>query len=155
MMLLSSCNGDVQEPNFETLTVAFQFNTETKTVDLSGFKDFSDYPDKMYVVNSLEELPADINFDMDEIRHAEIDFTNYSLVLVYNLVLGDVLSYQYSWKYNNWRERYEATSTFVRKKDSEYVDSEVDRCTYVRGAFLVKHIPSESLYIGATTIREQ
>jgi hypothetical protein len=35
------------------------------------------------------------------------------------------------------------------------IGGDVERCTYVRGAFLVKHIPSESLYIGATTIREQ
>jgi hypothetical protein len=154
-MLLTSCYDDDSKPEYEALTVDFQFNTSTKAVDLSELEDFSDYQDHLYVVNSLDELPADDNFDMDEILKADIDFTNYSLIVVYNLVLGDVISYQYRWKYNNWRERYEATSTFVRKKDSEYVNGEVGRCTYVRGAFLVKHIPSESLYVGSMAVYEK
>jgi hypothetical protein len=155
-VLLSSCY-DYKPfiPEYTPLTVYQQLNTEQMTVDLSELSDFKDFPEKTYIVNSVDELPVDTHFKTDEILKANIDFTKFSLIISYQLILGDMVSYQYGWRYNNWSESYELNTTFVRVKGSEYVGGELSKCTYVRSAIIVKQVPSNSNYKVSTSISER
>ncbi len=109
-------------------------------VKLSELKDFTEYKDKLFIVNSIDELPDDKYFSTEDFVRANINFYEYSLVIVYQLILGDIVTYQYSWCYDNWEERYQFNTTYDRIKDSEYVDGEIENFTYLRSAILVRRI---------------
>lgn len=146
LALMTSCDNGDKEPETVPLTVHREFKTESMQVKLSEVSDIADYRDKMYIVNSIDDLPHDMHFGTDELSKADINFSEYSLVLVYQLVLGDIVSYKYYWRYNNWFERYQLNVSLDKVKNSEYVDGKIENCTYFRSAILVKRIPSESIW---------
>lgn len=142
--LLTSCHKDDSEPAKTPLKIYRQFKTETKTVRLSELESLAGLDDKLCIVNSIEELPDDPFFGTEEFQRAAINFSEYSLIIKYHFVFGDVTGYEYGWYYNNWFLRYEFHITYDIIKDSEYVDGEIDLAIYVRSAILVRHIPSDS-----------
>lgn len=144
IVLFTSCNKEDREPEYTPLTIHRQFNTQTMPVKLSELKDFAEYKDKLFIVNSIGELPEDSHFSTEDFVRANINFSEYSLVIVYQLILGDIVTYQYSWCYDNWEERYQFNTTYDRIKDSEYVDGEIENFTYLRSAILVRRIPADA-----------
>lgn len=113
-------------------------------VKLSELKDFTEYKDKIFIVNSIDELPEDKYFSTEDFVRANINFSEYSLVIVYQLILGDIVTYQYGWYYDNWDEHYQFNTIYDRIKDSEYVDGEIENFTYLRSAILVRRIPFDA-----------
>lgn len=142
--LLTSCNNEDREPEYTPLTIHRQFNTQAMPVKLSELKDFTEYKDKVYIVNSTDELPDDKYFGTNDFVRADINFSEYSLVIVYQLIIGDIVTYQYGWGYNNWDEHYQFNTTYDRIKDSEYVDGKIENFTFLRSAILVRQIPSDA-----------
>lgn len=141
--LFTSCNNNEdREPEYTPLTIHRQFNTQTMNVKLSELKGFTEYKDKIFIVNSIDELPEDKYFSTEDFVKANINFSEYSLIIVYQLILGDIVTYQYG--YNNWYEHYQFDTTYDRIKDSEYVDGEIENFTYLRSAILVRRIPSDA-----------
>lgn len=63
------------------------------------------------------------------------------------LILGDIVTYQYGWCYNNWEERYQFNTTYDRIKDSEYVNGNIENFTYLRSAILVRRISSLCIWL--------
>ena len=59
LILLTSCNNEDKKPEYTPLTIHRQFNTQTMPVKLSDLKDFTEYKDKIFIVNSIDELPED------------------------------------------------------------------------------------------------
>lgn len=144
IVLLPSCNKNEREPEYTQLGIHRQFNTQTMSVSLANLKDFTEYKDKIFIVNSIADIPQDSHFSTEDFEHANINFSEYSLIIVYQLLIGDIVSYQYSWGYNNWDEQYQFNTTYDRIKDSEYVDGQIDKFTYIRSAILVRRIPADS-----------
>lgn len=145
MSILSSCDKkDNDEPLIIRLNINHIFKTETKTTKLSELEDFDKYQDMLIIVNSVDEIPLDHFFPVDEFNASSIDFSKESLILVYQLIPGDILDYKYSWHYNKWNEHYLFNSTFWVAKNSEYLDDEIENLTYVRSAISVSHIPGDS-----------
>ncbi len=143
-LLTSSCGKEENESEVVSLTIHRQFDTAVMHGKLSDLNDFSDYEDRGLIVNSLDDLPEDEYFGNEDFIRAQIDFSRYSLILVYQFELGDIISYKYRWCYNNWFDRYQFMATFNRVKDSEYVDGEVENFSYIRSAIVVSHIPSDA-----------
>ncbi len=144
MMLASSCAKEERGPEYTPLTIHRQFNTLTMPVRLSELKDFTEYKDKIFIVNSIDELPADKHFSTEDFSRANINFAEFSLIIAYQLILGDIVTYQYGWCFDNWEERYQLNTTYDRLKDSELSDGEIENFTYLRSAVLVRRIPSDS-----------
>lgn len=144
IVLLTSCNKEDKEPEYIPLAIHRQFDTETMRVKLSCLKDFTDYKDEILIVNSLDGLPQDKYFEIEDFRRANINFSEHSLIIVYQLIIGDVVSYKYGWGVNNRDERYEFHASYDFVKDSEYVDGEIENFTFIRSAILVERIPSNS-----------
>ncbi len=144
IVLFTSCNKEDREPEYTPLTIHRQFNTQTMPVKLSELKDFTEYKDKIFIVNSIDELPEDKYFSTEDFVRANINFSEYSLVIVYQLILGDIVTYQYGWCYDNWDESYQFNTIYDRIKDSEYVDGEIENFTYLRSAILVRRIPFDA-----------
>lgn len=142
--LLTSCNKEDIEPEYTPLTIHRQFNTQTMPVKLSELKDFTEYKDKIFIVNSIDELPEDWHFSTEDFLRANINFSEYSLIIAYQLIIGDIVTHQYEWCYNNWDERYQFNTIYDRIKDSEYVNGEIENFTYLRSAILVRRIPSDA-----------
>lgn len=144
IVIFTSCNKEDREPEYTPLTIHRQFNIQTMPVQLSELKDFTEYKDKIFIINSIDELPEDKYFSTEDFVRANINFVEYSLIISYQLLIGDVVACQYGWCYNNWYEHYQFNTTFDRIKDSEYVDGEIENFTYLRNAILVRHIPSDA-----------
>ena len=87
IVLFTSCNKEDREPEYTPLTIHRQFNTQTMPVKLSELKDFTEYKDKIFIVNSIDELPEDKYFSTEDFVRANINFSEYSLVIVYQLIL--------------------------------------------------------------------
>ncbi len=144
IVLLPSCNKHEREPEYTQLGIYRLFNTQTMPVSLANLKDFTEYKDKIFIVNSKADIPVDKHFSTEDFERANINFSDYSLIIVYQLLLGDIVAYNYNWSYNNWEQYYQFNTTYDRLKDSEYVDGEIDRFTYIRSAVLVRRIPADS-----------
>ncbi len=144
VILLGSCQKENFEPLQTPLPIYRQFNTEISTIILSEQENFDGFYDNLHIVNSIDELPDDRVFGTEEFRRADINFSKYSLIIAYNLILGDVLTCKYDWSRNNYFLDYAFDVTCERVKDSEFVDGEIQRVSYIRSAILVSHIPSDS-----------
>lgn len=142
--LLASCSKDSNEPELIPLTIYRHFKTEILPVQLSEVDDFSRYIDRLVIVNSNDEIPTDEHFSVEALKKANINYSEHSLIIVYQLLLGDIATYIYNWYYNNWYDRYEFNTTYDLIKGSEYVDGESERFSYIRCAIVVRHIPSDS-----------
>lgn len=146
--LLSSCHkDDYSDPMLTPLAIHRQFKTEVSSLSMSELESFDELPDGLHIVNSIDELPDDRLFGTEKFRKADINFSDYSLIIAYNFIFGDVLTCKYDWCFNNFILRYQLNISLDRVKDSEYVDGEIDRFSYVRSAILVSRIPSDSRYI--------
>lgn len=154
-LFLNSCDMEDKVPELTPINIHRQFKTETMAVKLSELKDFIEYRDKIFIVNSIDELPEDKYFGTDNLKKANINFSEYSLIIVYQLLMGEITSYKYNWFYNNWFSRYELNIAYDRIKDSEYNDGEIENFTYIRSAILVRHIPKDSICIISTGIYSQ
>lgn len=124
--LLTSCNREDREPLITPLSIHRQFKTETMHVKLSDIDSFTGYEDELFIVNSITNLPEDIYFSVEDFKRADINFSEYSLVVVYQLIPGDIVNYKYGWEYNNWYERYQFCISLDKIKDSEYINGETD-----------------------------
>lgn len=144
LLATSSCNKDELTPLFKPLPIHKQFKTETKPVKLSELKDFLDYKDHIFVVNSLDELPDDIHFGTADFQDADIDFSHYSLIIAYQLCLGEIVSSRYLWGYNTPLSSYQINLTCDCIKDSQYKDGEIENFTFIRLSFLADKIPTNS-----------
>jgi len=153
--LLTSCNKDEGDPEFTPLPIERQFKTETLPVKLSELKDFTEYEDEVFIVNSIDELPDDKHFSVEDFTKANINFSEYSLIIAYQLLFGDITSFSYGWCYNNWFDRYQFNTKLGYVKDSEYEAGEIENLTFIRSAVLVRHIPSDSDCTISLSIYEQ
>lgn len=146
IVLLSSCHKDDPDPLISQLPIHRNFGSEMICLRVSELESFPELDD-LYIVNSIEDLPDDPWFSTEEFRRAGIDFSKYSLIIVYNFIFGDILTYKYDWYFEDWclRYRFDITCDYVR--DSEWVDGELERATYIRSAILVNRIPSDSRWI--------
>ncbi len=142
--LLTSCNKNNNEPEIIPLTIHRHFKTEILQVELAETDKFSEYRDKVYIVNSPNDIPVDKYFGVETFKESNINFTDFSLIIVYQLLLGEVTTFKYDWRYNNWDSRYQFNFTYDSIKGSEYIDGEIDKFSYIRCAFLVHHIPSDA-----------
>lgn len=143
----TSCNND-NEPEITPLTIHRHFKTEILQLKLSDIDKFSEYKDNLFIVNSTDEIPEDKHFGIEPFQEAHINYSDFSLIIVYQLLLGDIKTFKYKWSYNNWFERYEFNMTYDVIKGSEYVDidNEVGSFSYTRCAFIVPHISSNSTW---------
>ena len=140
----ASSNRNDREPEYTPVAIHRQFNTQSKPVKLSELRDFSGYKSRLFIVNSIDELPVDQHFSTDDFIRANINFSDYSLIVAYQLIIGEIVAYHYDWCYNNWDERYQLNTTYDRVRDSEYEDGEIENFTYLRSAVLVRRIPSNA-----------
>ncbi len=152
LFAVASCNKEEEQELFKRLPIYKQFQTETKAVKLSELKDFTDYSDQVFIVNSPEGLPEDIHFDTYVFQNANIDFSKYSLIIAYKLIMGEIGAYQYYWGYNYPLAAYEFMLDYERIKDSQYQDGEIENFTYLRFAMLVDKIPSNSNWVLSSSL---
>lgn len=141
----TSCNND-NEPEITPLTIHRHFKTEILQLKLSDIDKFSEYKDNLFIVNSTDEIPEDKHFGIETFQEAHINYSDFSLIIVYQLLLGDIKTFKYNWSYNNWFERYQFDLTYDYIKDSENIGDENETFSYIRCAFLVRHIPSNAYW---------
>lgn len=147
MILSTSCHKEENKDLTISLPIVSTFPTEIITDDVEVLKGQGMHlNNKVYVVNSLEDLPEDKFFSVENFRNANIDFTNYSLIIGYDFELGTITSYKYSWSYDDFENRYHL-GTFLRIVDNNKEGVEPIIVSYMRSAILVRHIPSDSKVI--------
>lgn len=146
IVLLISCHKDDSDPLLIPLPIHRHFSTEMISLRVSELDSFPEL-NNLYIVNSIEDLPDDRWFSTEEFLRAGIDFSQYSLIIVYQFIFGDLLTYKYDWCFEDWCLRYQFNIICDRVRDSEYVDGEIERATYIRSAILVNRIPSDSRWI--------
>ncbi|MCH5240012.1 MAG: hypothetical protein J1F38_07295 [Muribaculaceae bacterium] len=140
---LTSCNKNNATPIYIPLPVIETFNPVMKEFYYSESQGLPIINENVYVVNSISELPDDDIFGNEEFMNQEIDFSQYSLIIFYNLQLGKILSTKFRWGYNNDLEKYQVSISYEVEKGSDIIDGEVELVNYVRGAMLVDHIPPQ------------
>lgn len=153
--LLTACNKDDKEPELTPLPIHRQFKPEILHVKLSELDKFTDYKDRLYIINSAEEIPEDKYFNSEIFQQANINFSDYSLIIAYQLLLGDIATFKYNWSYNNWEERYQINTIYDRIKGSEYADDNIENFSYIRSAILVRHISADSELAIVSSIYER
>lgn len=142
LMLSVSCNKKETEPIYIPLSIKQTFETEMKEFNISHIEDWSPINDTVKIINSLSELPADEIFGNEEFL--SVDFSQHSLIIVYDVQFGKVMSARYRWGYNNYFEQYDVNINYEVIKDSQCIDGEITFATFIRGAILVDRIPSDS-----------
>ena len=143
-LCVCSCNKNDTSPIYIPLPVIETFNPVMKEFYYSESQGLPIINENVYVVNSISELPEDEIFGNEEFMNQDIDFSQYSLIIFYNLKVGKILSTKYRWGYNTDFEKYQVSISYEIEKGSDFVDGEVELVTYVRGAMLVDKISSSS-----------
>lgn len=143
-LCVCSCNKNDTSPIYIPLPVIETFNPVIKEFYYSESQGLPIINENVYVVNSISELPEDEIFGNEEFMNQDIDFSQYSLIIFYNLQLGKILSTKFRWGYNTDLEKYQVSISYEIEKGSDFVDGEVELVTYVRGAMLVDKISSSS-----------
>ena len=138
-----SCNKNEAVPTYIPLSIIETFDPLMKEIVISEIQDLAPYQPHVFVVNSIADLPDDEVFGNDELINKNIDFSQYSLIIFYNLQFGKVLSTGYRWGYNTDFNQYQVTIGYEIEKGSDN-DEKFELATYMRGAILVDHIPSSS-----------
>lgn len=141
---MTSCNKNDSTPTYLPLPVVETFKPVMKEFHYSESQGLPDINEKAYVVNSISELPDDKIFGKEEFLTQDIDFSQYSLVIFYDFQLGKILSTKYRWGFNSDLEHYQVSISYEVEKGSDFIDGELELVTYVRGALLVNHIPSQT-----------
>ena len=145
MSLLTSCGGkdDDQLCLYTRYDIVSEFEPKSKTLywgDMTP-EERRLYPRDGFVVNSRADFPRDIVFGLEDIKSADIDFSQYTLLIQYVLVPGYVQSHNMLWQKNNADNKFEFVTWF---KTSDLQESS-DAFTYYRAAILVKKIPAQQL----------
>lgn len=143
-VLLTSCNKDEGQPEYIPLKIVYQFEAKIVPLNLSELEDFSSTPHKFYIVNSENDIPENPLIGSADLKAAGINFSQESLLINYTLLLGEINSYQYKWLYDNWFEQYEFCIIYEKIPDSEYIDGEIERVSYIRNAIVVDKIPEDA-----------
>lgn len=146
-IILTACKNNDREPQITPLTIHREFKTESMPVKLSEVTDIKEYKDRMFIVNSIDDLPDDPQFGVADFQQAGINFADYSLIITYQLIPGYITGYKYGWAYDNWFERYQFYVSLIQIKDSEFENGEIENFTYFRSAILVKRIPTTSSWV--------
>ena len=141
---LSSCNKNDENVTYIPLPTIEIYAPVMKEFYYSESQGLPVIKEKTYVVNSMSELPEDEIFGNEEFLNQDIDFSKYSLIIFYDIEFGKILSTKYRWGYSTDLEFYQVGISYEIEKGSQFVDGNVERVTYIRGAMLVDHIPQQS-----------
>ena len=140
---VSSCNKNDVNPVYIPLPIIETFKPVTKEIHFSEIQDLAPYKQQVFIVNSITELPDDEIFGNEEFLDKDIDFSQYSLIIFYDLQFGKIISSKYRWGYATDLEQYQVSIGYEIEKGSEN-DGKMELATYSRGAIMVDHIPSSS-----------
>ena len=141
---VSSCNKNDVNPVYIPLPIIETFKPVMKEIHFSEIQDLAPYKQQVFIVNSITELPDDEIFGNEEFLDKDIDFSQYSLIIFYDLQFGKIISSKNRWGYSTDLEQYQVSTGYEIEKGSDFIDGEFELATYVRGAMLVDHIPAQS-----------
>ena len=140
---LSSCNKNDRNVTYISLPIIETYAPVMKEFYYSESQGLPTINEKVYVVNSMSELPEDKIFGNEEFLNQDIDFSQYSLIIFYDLQPGKIKSTKYKWGYDSDLKHYYVYTGYEVEKGSDIMDGELEIITYVRGAMLVNHIPTQ------------
>ncbi len=123
-------------------------------VKLSEIDDMASYKDEVFIVNSPDDIPDNKIIDSDDLKAVNIDFTRQSMIILYQMQIGKIVSSEYRWLYNDWEEYYLFDSVFKKIKDSEYENGEIENFSYIRSALIVKQISPTSRISWSVDIKD-
>ena len=143
-LILTSCNKNEATPTFISLPVIETFNPVMKELDISEIQNLELFKEQVFVINTISELPKDDIFGTDEFLDQDIDFSQYSLIIFYDIEFGKIASMKYRWGYAIDMDQYQVSINYEIEKGSDFINGEIGLVTYVRGAMLVDYIPTQS-----------
>lgn len=146
MIMFAACD-DNDEPDYNSyLPIDRQYAPKTKVLDWPATpsivkEEIAALTADVYLVNSVDDLPDTSLFD-DDFNAADIDFSQYSLIISYRITGYRPKSHTYGWGQNNSSERYSFYIHYIyNPNDDSLADNNI---CLTRNAILVKHIPSTS-----------
>lgn len=146
MSFLGSCSKTEYEPLIKPLKIERIIESETVGVKLSEIKDLDRYSTVVSIVSSPDDVPVGIDA-------SDIDFSRYSLVIARYMELGDIVSCEYTWNYNEWEDRYILSVAMRKIRGSEYEGDEIEHATCLSCAIVVRRVPSDIRISLASSIR--
>lgn len=164
IICLSACNNHSEDDMDVRLPIAYELEPRSTIIQWGDMTsdERKKYHREGYVVNSLSDLPDNLIFSNKDLIAADIDFSQYTLLLYYQLFPGYVISHYYGWCYNNPEKVYRLYSNFetvdgIKPADPdsstqpsdnpELTDSSYtlpDDFTYYRSAIVVPKIPASA-----------
>lgn len=143
ILMFSSCHHDEEPDAYVRLKVIAEIEPKSKILNWVEMtpEERREYPRAGYVINSIDDFPADAVFGIDDIKSAGIDFSTETLLLDYILVPGYVQGHRFIWMRNNIEGKYEFRANF------DITDSQpFDFFTYYRAAIVVSKLaPGEEV----------
>lgn len=121
------------EKEYEALTYVFDWNEISK-------EELQELPNLQLVINSDDDFPEENLMGLEELKESDIDFKNFTLLLVYHRVHGVVGSYNY--KYAKDFENDTVIFSIIYQLDRDFTEKTeiAELFTYCRSAILVAKI---------------
>lgn len=146
MIMFASCD-DNDKPGHESfLSVHLQYALRSKVLDWPATspivkEEIAALTEGVYIVNDIDDLPDTSLFD-DDFKDADIDFSQYSLIISYRITGYRTKGHTYGWGLNSSSNLYSFYIHYLYDpNDDGLADNNV---CLIRNAILVKRIPSSS-----------
>lgn len=151
-LILAGCNRNHNEPPLETtLPIHAAFVPTQVWIDKSDTdlrEEIEPLYDKLFVINSVDELPDD-PFGFSD-PYVKADFDNYTMLVYYHLHRWEMESYSY-WFYRQNREHQFVWT--ITNNIGVNLDPYPDKRQFTRYAVLVSKLPADADIIAGVVLR--
>lgn len=139
VLLLTACGSGNGEGLYTRLDIDRELEPQSSVIDWANMtpEERRQYGRKGFVIDSPADFPDGKEFNMADLKHLDIDFKRYTLLVNYTLIPGYIKGHRFSWVYDNSENRYEFMSSFTIIRTD---DPDSDLFTYYRSAVLVNKI---------------
>ena len=142
---LISCNHK-SEMIYHTIPIEKEYEAFKYVFDRNKIseEELKEMPNLQLVINSEDEFPDEDLRGLEELKESDIDFKQYTMLLVYYKVPGVVEDYSYSYAKDFENNTIIFSINYNSVVDSGEKAESVNLFTYCRSAILVTKIPEDT-----------
>lgn len=144
-ILATSCNRHPDSPPlFEPLDIITEYeplSTVLKWGEMTP-DERHEFPSGGFMINSKDDFPDDPRYKLNDLKAADIDFDNYTLLVSFNILPGYVHGHRLYWQFDHTENQHTFLTWLELKEWPE--DGEVEEFTHYRSAITVRKITSDT-----------
>lgn len=141
----TSCNRHPDSPPlFEQLDIVTEYEPQSTLLKWGEMTpdERHEYPSGGFMINSRDEFPDDPRYNLSDLKAADIDFDNYTLLVAFDILPGYVLGHRLYWQFDHTENQLQFLTWTELTEGSD--DDEFEEFTYYRSAITVSKIAPDA-----------